>query len=46
MQYTTNLTFENWHDLGAPISATDGSATGSDTVNVDAQRFYRVVLMP
>src|SRR2546425_248810 len=33
MQYTTDLTVGNWHDLGTSITATDGSATGSDTVS-------------
>jgi len=46
VQFTTNLTQTNWRALGLPIAATNVTATGSDTIGADRQRFYRVVLLP
>jgi hypothetical protein len=43
VQYTTNLASSNWVDLGAALIASNGVTSATDTNNVDAQRFYRVV---
>ncbi len=45
IQYTTNLAWEAWTDLGVPIIASGATATSSDTINSDPQRFYRVELL-
>ena len=46
VQYSTTLAQTNWINLGSPFTATDGTATASDTIGPDAQRLYRVVLLP
>jgi hypothetical protein len=46
LQYATNLVAPNWIDLGSPITATNGSASTTDAVGSDEQRFYRVCLLP
>jgi len=46
VQSTTNLAEANWISLGNPVAAASGSASASDTAGADAQRFYRVVLLP
>jgi sugar lactone lactonase YvrE len=46
LQYTTNLVAPKWIDLGNPITATNGSASTTDAVGSDEQRFYRVRLLP
>ena len=45
-QFTTSLIQTNWTDLAAPITATNTTATASDIIGADRQRFYRVVLSP
>ena len=44
LQYQTNLNSTNWITL-ASLTATNATATASDTMNGSAQRFYRVVLL-
>jgi len=46
VQYSTNLTQGTWNNLGSAIPATNGIVTTSDTIGPDAQRFYRVALLP
>jgi len=46
IQYTTDLVSSNWHNLGAPITATNNSAAATDTVAPGSQRFYRVSWTP
>jgi len=46
LQFKTNLAVRDWNDLGLPITATNATATASDTIGPDRQRFYRVVLLP
>ena len=46
VQHSIDLIQTNWTDLGNPITATNATATASDTIGPDRQRFYRVVLLP
>ena len=46
VQHSTTLGQTNWFNLGSPFTATDGTATASDTNGPDPQRLYRVVLLP
>src|SRR5206468_3243210 len=46
LQYATNLVPPNWIDLGSYITATNNSISTTDTISVDAQRFYRIRLVP
>ena len=46
LQFTTNLFTTNWIDLGSPITATNTSVSTTNAVGSDAQRFYRVHLLP
>jgi hypothetical protein len=46
LQFKTNLTQPNWTNASGPITATNTSATASDIIGPDRQRFYRVALMP
>jgi uncharacterized repeat protein (TIGR03803 family) len=46
LQYTTNLAQTTWTNLGAVMSATGSIVAGSDVSPADAQRFYRVLLLP
>jgi len=41
-----NLTQTDWTNSGSPIIATNNTATASDIIGADHQRFYRVVLLP
>lgn len=45
VQFKAALSDTNWADLGAPVSATDSTATQTDATGAP-QRFYRVVLLP
>ena len=45
LQYTLDLSSTNWTDLGSPITATNSSASTTDIIGSDAQRFYRVMLV-
>lgn len=44
LQSSTNLAPANWNSVKLPFTATNGTATLSDTVGNAPQRFYRVVL--
>ena len=46
LQFTTNLAQPNWTNAGSPITATNTTASASETIGADRQRFYRVVLLP
>src|ERR1043166_29132 len=46
VQYKTALNQTNWNNLGSPMSASNGTATVSDAIGPDPQRFYRVVWLP
>lgn len=45
-QYKTSAAGTNWNNLGNALIATGGQASVSDSITADAQRFYRVVLLP
>ena len=45
VQYRTNLATD-WLDLGAPLTATNGTTTTVDTIDANSQRLYRVVTLP
>ncbi len=46
VQYATDLTPENWTNLGAVLTATNGSVAFTDNIGPDPQRFYRVFVLP
>lgn len=46
VQYTTNLAGSNWIDLPPDVTATGATASTTDFIGQDAQRFYRVVVGP
>jgi uncharacterized repeat protein (TIGR03803 family) len=46
LQFTTDLTFTNWDNVGSIITATNALVTASDYAGADPQRFYRVTLLP
>jgi hypothetical protein len=46
VQYNTNLLDTNWTDLPPDVTATDTTATWSDSILSDTQRFYRVRVVP
>lgn len=43
LQYRTPADHGTWTNSGAPIIATDATASADDTVGATAQRFYRVI---
>lgn len=46
VQYKSSLTSATWSNLGSTNTATNGTAFAVDPDSPDAQRFYRVVLVP
>jgi hypothetical protein len=44
LQYKTNLNQPNWLNLGAPLTATNTTVSTTDTLGLDPQRFYRVLV--
>jgi uncharacterized repeat protein (TIGR03803 family) len=46
LQYKPLLNAANWTNLGTFITATGATAAASDVIGSNAQRFYRVVLLP
>jgi hypothetical protein len=46
VQYRTNLTQTNWINLGGALTATNSTASASDSISTGRQRFYRVVQLP
>jgi uncharacterized repeat protein (TIGR03803 family) len=46
VQYTTNLTQNQWVNLGGVLSTTNSSITATDSTIVSTMRFYRIELLP
>ena len=47
VQYASNLSGTiSWQNLGSPVIASGASASASDTIGPDPNRFYRVALLP
>jgi uncharacterized repeat protein (TIGR01451 family) len=46
VQYSTDLLNTNWTDLPLDVTATDTTASQVDSTSADAQRFYRVMVLP
>jgi parallel beta-helix repeat protein len=46
LQYKTNLNQPSWVNLGSVTAATNFTATVSDAIGQQGQRFYRVTLLP
>jgi len=46
VQYKTNLTQPGWINFLGPIMATTVTASASNHISVDPQRFYRVLFLP
>jgi uncharacterized repeat protein (TIGR01451 family) len=46
VQYNTNLVGTNWTDLPPDVMATDVTASKTDSTASDAQRFYRIMVLP
>lgn len=46
VQYRTNLFQGTWINLGNPVPATGSTASATDTPGADAQRFYRLIVLP
>jgi uncharacterized repeat protein (TIGR03803 family) len=46
VQYKSDLISTNWISLGDATVATGGTMSAFDNASADAQRFYRVVLLP
>jgi uncharacterized repeat protein (TIGR01451 family) len=46
VQYNTNLAGTNWADLPPDVTADDVTASTTDSTLSDAQRFYRVMVVP
>jgi uncharacterized repeat protein (TIGR03803 family) len=46
LQFKTNLYQMSWNNLGSAITATNSTATASDSLGPDPQRFYRVEIGP
>lgn len=46
LQYNTNLASTNWINLGSAITTTNSPVSASDSIGTDAQRFYRIQLLP
>ena len=44
VQYTTNLNFTNWSNLGGSVTASNATAFASDSIT-NSQRFYRIMLL-
>jgi hypothetical protein len=45
VQYKTNLSQNGWINLGAVITATNVTATATNLIGPDPQRFYRLQLL-
>lgn len=46
VQYSTNLSLTNWHNLGNATLATNGVMSATDSGLTDAMRMYRIALLP
>lgn len=46
VQYSTSLVGSNWTDLSPDVTASDITASQNELILPDAQRFYRVLVVP
>jgi hypothetical protein len=46
LEYATNLGAPNWTSMGGQLTMTNSTLTITDSVSDDAQRFYRVLVIP
>jgi uncharacterized repeat protein (TIGR03803 family) len=46
LQYKADLNAANWVNLGSQRTATNATITVSDPIGSNAQRFYRVIMLP
>ncbi len=46
VQYKTNLLDGSWTDLVPDVTATGPASSTTDSIDTDAQRFYRVLVVP
>jgi hypothetical protein len=46
VQTTTNLASANWSNVGAAVTATNGSLNASYSIGAVSQQFYRVLVLP
>ncbi|HTR41287.1 MAG TPA: choice-of-anchor tandem repeat GloVer-containing protein [Pseudomonadales bacterium] len=46
LQFCTDLVLSNWTNLGPEVTATGTTASGTDNISTNAQRFYRVLQVP
>jgi len=46
LQSKSSLSAVNWTNVGSAVTANGSTATASDTIGPNTQRFYRVVLLP
>ncbi len=46
LQSSTNLTLNNWSNIGPQITATNLTITVAEPVRADPQRYYRAILLP
>ena len=46
LQSNPDLTTTNWTDVNLPVTASDVTTFGTDAIGPEAQRFYRVELLP
>ena len=44
VQYNPDLTSTNWSNLGSASTATNGTMSASDSIGINLQRFYRVLV--
>ncbi len=44
LQYSTNLTSATWFNLGSSVTASNTTASATDPIGSDLQRFYRILL--
>jgi len=45
LQYNSDLASTAWTNLGAPVTATNGTRSATDTPGPDQQRFYRAIVV-
>lgn len=46
LQFQTNIVGTNWNDIPPDVTATGPTATNTDTISTNAERYYRVRLLP
>ena len=45
VQYTTNLSAPNWINLGGVLTGTNATLSATNSIGINRQRFYRVLLV-